>query len=228
MVGQRPSTSQHTDKRLLRASNRHISGVKAIDDISFSVGEGERVALIGKNGSGKTTLLHLLSGIIAPQNGVIKISGQTTSIININLGVNFEASGRRNILLQGLANGHSRKIVAGLTQQIIEFSGLGAFIDLPVKTYSAGMRMRLNFAIATAFEPDILFLDEWIGTGDAAFRAKATDRMASFVNKAGILLLASHNQNLLLDTCERGIWMEQGQIKFDGPISLALDAYHGD
>lgn len=219
------SEGHHVDSRLLRASNGQLLGVRALRDVSFKIEKGERVGLIGSNGSGKTTLLQVLAGIYPPDRGIIDVQGRTTSLVNINLGIRNEASGNKNITLRGLASGHKRSEIEARRAEIAAFTDLGEFLDLPVETYSAGMRMRLNFAIATAFEPEILILDEWLSAGDANFRKMANERMASFVGKAGIVILASHSVSLLLENCSRAIWLDNGNIKSDGPIKEVLEQY---
>ncbi|WP_040612539.1 MULTISPECIES: ABC transporter ATP-binding protein [Alphaproteobacteria] len=219
------SEGYNATSRLLRAPNGQIIGVRALRDVSFKVETGERVGLIGSNGSGKTTLLQVLAGIYPPDHGTVEVRGRTTSLVNINLGIRNEASGNKNITLRGLASGHSRSEIEARRSEIAAFTGLGEFLDLPVETYSAGMRMRLNFAIATAFEPEILILDEWLSAGDASFRKMANERMASFVGKAGIVILASHSMSLLLENCTRAIWLDNGTIRSDGPIKEVLKEY---
>ncbi|WP_089413384.1 ABC transporter ATP-binding protein [Amphiplicatus metriothermophilus] len=216
------------DERILLSPDGGIIGVRAVHDVSFDIGKGERVALIGKNGAGKTTLLQILAGILTPDEGEVRTCGRTTNLIRINLGMRGEASGHRNITLLGLAAGHAREEIEAKREQIAAFSELGRFLDMPVETYSAGMRMRLNFAIATAFEPEILILDEWLSAGDAAFRKKATERMQEFVGTANILIFASHSRRMLLDNCTRGIWLERGRIRADGDIEDLLDAYEAE
>ena len=216
------------DDRIIMSPGGRILGVKALEDISFELNSGDRLAVIGRNGSGKTTLLQVLSGIIPPDIGQVIVDGRSTNLININLGMQMEASGHRNITLRGLAAGHSRHEIERRRSDIAEFSELGEFLDMPIETYSAGMRMRLNFAIATAFEPEILLLDEWISAGDAAFRAKASQRMTSFVGKAGILVLASHSRKLILDNCNRAIWLENGTIRAAGGVEELLSEYDAE
>ncbi|MBI1365886.1 MAG: ATP-binding cassette domain-containing protein [Alphaproteobacteria bacterium] len=213
------------DDRLILGKDGRILAVKALRDITFTLKGGDRLALIGKNGSGKTTLLQVLAGIYPPDAGYVATRGRATNLINLNLGMRSEATGHRNITLKGLAAGRSREEIEEKRNQIAEFSELGRFLDMPVETYSAGMRMRLSFAIATAFDPEILILDEWISAGDAAFKQKASQRMQEFVGKAGILILASHSPDLLIENCSRGIWLDKGRIRFDGPIRDALEAY---
>ncbi len=213
------------DDRLIMSNSGQILGVRALRDISFSLARGERLALVGRNGSGKTTLLQVLSGIISPDLGSVTVQGRSTSIINLTLGVQVEATGHQNITLRGLAAGHTREAIEARREQIAEFSELGEFLSMPVKTYSSGMLMRLSFAIATAFKPEILILDEWLSAGDGAFRAKAAARMNEFAEHAGILVLASHSDQLLLSVCTRGIWLEDGQVRADGDIESVLQTY---
>ncbi|MCC5996503.1 MAG: ABC transporter ATP-binding protein [Oceanicaulis sp.] len=210
---------------MLRDKKGRVIGVRALQGVSFEAEAGERLALVGENGSGKTTLLQVLAGIYTPDEGVVEIEGRTTALVNINLGMNAEASGHRNITLRGLATGRTREEIEERRAEIAAFSELGDFLDLPVETYSAGMRMRLSFAIATAFEPDVLILDEWLSAGDTAFRKKATGRMRRFVDQAGILVLASHSPTLLTDTCKRALWLDAGRVRAEGPVSDILKAY---
>lgn len=205
-----------------------LRGIRALDGVSFELNQGDRLAIVGRNGSGKTTLLQVLAGILVPHTGRIEVRGRSTSLINISLGVQPEASGHRNITLRGLASGRTRSEIEAKREEIAEFSELGEFLHMPVETYSAGMRMRLTFAIATAFEPEILILDEWLSAGDTAFKAKATARMNEFVEKAGILVLASHSRKLMEDNCDTAIWLADGKVKDMGPTSEIIDAYERD
>ncbi|MEM1381209.1 MAG: ABC transporter ATP-binding protein [Pseudomonadota bacterium] len=211
--------------RLVKNAAGKLVGVKALDKISFTLERGSRVGIVGRNGSGKTTLLRVLAGILTPDVGSVTVEGRSTNLININLGTKDDASGHRNITLQGLAHGHSRAEIEARRGDIEAFSDLGAFLDLPVNTYSAGMRMRLSFAIATAFKPEVLLLDEWLSAGDEQFRQKAGERMKSFVAEAGILVLASHSSALLKQNCTSAIWLEEGQVRMEGPVDDVLAAY---
>lgn len=215
---------KHDDRIIISPAGR-ILAVKALRNISFEMKSGDRLALIGRNGSGKTSLLQVLAGIISPDSGRVVMTGKPTSLININLGMRQEATGHYNITLRGLAVGRSRQEIEERRAEIAEFSELGEFLDMPVETYSVGMRMRLNFAIATAFDPEILLLDEWLSAGDTAFRERATLRMQAFAAKAGIMVLASHSRKLLLDNCNLAIWLEDGKIRESGPVEALLNAY---
>ena len=203
--------------------NRNV--VQAIDNLTLTLESGDRVAILGRNGAGKTTLLRTLAGILIPTSGSVKVHGRCTNLINLNIGIEDQASGHDNITIRGLLAGHSQKQIDEERNNIVEFANLGDFINLPVNTYSSGMRMRLSFAIATAFYPQILILDEWISTGDGTFREKASERMKSFVDKAGILVLASHNRALLKQNCNKALWLERGSTVRFGPLVDVLSAY---
>lgn len=218
-------TEPNHDKRIVTTAKGRIRAVKALSGISLDLKSGDRLAIIGRNGSGKTSLLQVLAGIIPPDKGRVVRQGATTSVININLGMQAGASGHRNITLRGLAAGRTRAEIEEKRAEIQDFSDLAEFLDMPVATYSSGMKMRLNFAIATAFEPNILILDEWLSAGDASFRNKATERMKTFVDKAGILVLASHSRQLLTDNCNSAIWLDDGQIRASGNVEPLLDEY---
>jgi len=199
--------------------------VQALTGVSFEAAKGDRIALIGRNGSGKSTLLQVLAGILPPDSGRVELSGVPTSLININLGMELEANGHRNIILRGLAAGKSKREILERQREIESFSGLGPFLDMPVGTLSAGMRMRLNFAIATAFDPEILLLDEWLSAGDVEFQEKAAERMANCVAEAGIVVLATHGRKLLERTCNRCIWVDYGRVRLSGEVKDVIDAY---
>lgn len=187
--------------------------ITALDGVSFSLEAGDRLGLVGGNGAGKTTLLKVLCGIYEPTKGAVDIEGRVDALFNINLGFRREATGRRNIELRGLINGWSKSEIESRMEEIIAFSEIGDFIDLPYKTYSQGMAARLAFSIATTFEPEILLMDEWIGAGDPAFQKKAGERMKTLTEKAGIIVIASHNHALLKRVCNRILELENGTVK---------------
>ncbi len=202
---------------------RIVSGKKpkiaALEGITLDVGPGSRIGILGRNGSGKTTLLRTLGGIITPNSGTLTVSGEASGIFNLRQGMKFESSGRRNILLRGLAIGKRPADIRDRMAIIEDFCGLGEFLDLPVHTYSSGMVMRLSFAVAVAFDPDIMLLDEWIGTADIGFRDRAMARLQAMAEADRIFMLASHNLKLLEETCEEAILMHQGKILDRGPVA---------
>lgn len=193
-----------------------VAAVKALHDISLDIVEGDRIALVGHNGSGKTTLLKVIAGIYSPTRGELTIDGDITSMIAINAGLDMEATGLRNIHKLGMMRRLSRKVIDSRVEAIAEFSGLGDFLHLPVRTYSAGMQARLMFAVATEFEADILVLDEWLSAGDAAFVQKAADRMQRMVEDAKIVVLATHDHELVRRVCNRVCELQGGRIAFLG------------
>ncbi|MEM9739273.1 MAG: ATP-binding cassette domain-containing protein [Pseudomonadota bacterium] len=202
--------------------------VEALSEVSFSLKAGDRLGLVGRNGSGKSTLLRVLGGIYPPTQGIVQVEGSIAPLFNVGLGVRPESSGRRNILLRGLLRGLKRKEAEAKVDEIADFADIGPFIDLPMRTYSTGMAMRLSFAMATAFSPEVLLLDEWIGAGDQRFRKKAQDRMNSLVNDASITVIASHNRPLLSAVCSHALWLERGAMMGYGPIEEVykkVDAY---
>lgn len=212
------------DSRFVAKRGR-LRGYRALTDISIDLVRGNRLALIGSNGAGKTTLLQALSGILVPDRGSIEIRGKVTSLTNVNLGIQPSASGHRNIWLSALAAGEDPKDIVERTDWITDFSELGDFLHMPYSTYSAGMKMRLNFSIATAFQPEILLMDEWLGAGDQHFRQKATARMQRLVDRSGILVLASHNKQLLRDNCDRAIWLNRGSVHAAGSVDDVLSQF---
>lgn len=201
--------------------------VRGLEGITLSLHKGDRLGLVGHNGAGKTTLLRVLSGIYEPTAGSAVIEGEVTSLINISLGIDPEATGRENIFLRATMMGLTRADVDELVDEIIEFSGLGDFIEMPLRTYSSGMGMRLAFAISTIIKPQILIMDEWLSTGDQDFKERAQNRMDELVNSTDILILASHSKELLMDNCTKLVWLEHGKIKMLDEAEIVAKAYFG-
>ena len=199
--------------------------LSAIKDISLTLTSGDVLGLIGRNGSGKSTLLKTMGGIYHPSSGSITVDGHVSPMYNIGLGMRPDSTGRRNIELRGLVLGKSMREIKARMDEIIEFSELGTHIDLPIRIYSQGMTMRLAFSIATAFSPEILLLDEWIGAGDAAFRKKASERMKSLVQESAITVLASHNLQLLKENCTKILWLRDGEIHMLGKTEDVIPQY---
>ena len=206
-------------------SSAGVVTIRSIDDLTIVIRDGERVGIIGHNGAGKTTLLRVLSGIYTPTGGSAQIDGKCVSLINIGLGIDPEATGRDNIKLRAAMMGIAPNELEMQFEEIAEFSGLGGFLDMPFRTYSSGMQLRLAFSVSTAIRPEILIMDEWLSTGDEEFRIKANTRLQTVVDSTKILILASHSRDLLLTHCERVIWLEHGKLKMDGPCAAVLDAY---
>lgn len=190
--------------------------VRALENISFSLDEGDRLGLYGHNGSGKSSLLRVVAGIYPPSKGVVQINGNLSSMVDIGWGTDPEATGLDNIKQFALARGIHPKVVAKSVPEIVEFSGLGAFINLPLRTYSAGMYARLMFSVATAFNVEVLVLDEWLGAGDADFVEKAEERMKTMVDSAKIVVFASHNIRQLKDVCNKIMHLEAGKVVYYG------------
>jgi len=200
----------------LYKSQGDVTVVRALENISLDLKEGDRLALVGHNGSGKTSLLKVIAGIYEPQKGVVEVKGNLTSMIAHAAGLDMDASGLQNIRKLGAMRLLPKKVVESRIDGIVEFSELGDFVRLPVKTYSSGMMARLMFACATEFEADILVLDEWMGAGDAAFMQKATDRMKGFVDKAQMVILGTHNFHLVELVCNKVIELSAGRAVFYG------------
>jgi lipopolysaccharide transport system ATP-binding protein len=201
--------------------------VEALRDISFSLASGDRLGLIGANGAGKTTLLRTLAGIYEPVMGRVLIQGSLSALLDTGLGMNTECTGRENIMLRGLYNGLSRAELPRLEEDVTEFAELGNFIDLPLRTYSSGMMVRLGFAMATAIRPQILLMDEWFLAGDAEFMVKAQKRLEDMVRGAQILVLSTHQTAVVQNWCTRVLWLDQGRIRADGTPEAVLSGYLG-
>lgn len=209
----------------IERQNDGIVRIQALSNINLEVENGERIGLIGHNGSGKTTLLRLLSKIYHPTSGIATIIGEPTSLINISLGIDPEATGRENIRLRGAIMGMSKEQIQSHMATIAEFADLGDFLDLPLRTYSSGMQLRLAFAVSTTVRPEILIMDEWLSAGDENFAHKADARLHDVVNATQILILASHSRELLRRNCTRLIWLEHGTIKMDGQFDDVAPHY---
>ena len=189
-----------------------VNVVQALGDINLELKAGDRLGLTGHNGAGKSTLLRTLAGVYEPSSGDFVRRGTVSSLIDPSLGIEADATGIENIMLRGLVMGMSKKQVDDLTPEICEFSGLGEYVNMPVRTYSTGMLMRLAFSISTSVQADILLMDEWLSVGDAEFTEKAEQRMKDVVSSAGILVLASHSPALIAKECNRVIHLEHGRI----------------
>ena len=199
--------------------------VRALNQISVKIGIGERVAIIGHNGAGKSTLLRTMAGIYPVARGNCRVEGTICSLFDIFLGFEPEASGWENIRFRSYLQGATPAQVLERTAGIGEFTELGDFLNYPVRCYSAGMAVRLAFAIATSIEPEILLLDEFVAAGDLAFQKKAEERMRTFLERAKIVVMVGHNLAYLKAHCERALWIDHGTLRADGPAESVIDQY---
>jgi len=211
-----------TGGKIGRDASDHVV-VKALDGVNLSLKRGDRLGLLGRNGAGKSTLLRVMAGIYEPTAGRVRVDGRVAALLGGSPGMDPESTGRENITLHGLYLGLSRAEIRRQTEAIVDFTELGSFIDLPLRTYSSGMRARLAFGIATAVIPEILLLDEGIGAGDAAFLEKANRRLQEFVGHAGILVLASHSEAMVRQFCDKCVVLDQGRVSSVGDDAAAMD-----
>lgn len=211
----------------LRPGNKRGVTVRALDDINLTIGPGERVGIVGHNGSGKSSLLRVLNGVYRPSSGTVDVGGELGSLIDINIGINPEATGLENIVMCAALLGISKETLSEKMSDIVEFSELGNYIAMPMRTYSTGMQMRLMFSIATTMNPEVLLMDEWLSVGDENFTTKAEARLAKLVSETDILVIASHSRDLISSTCNRLIWLEHGRIKADGDVESVANGYFG-
>lgn len=210
--------------RIGRDANQKIV-IEALSDVSFSLPAGNRVALIGPNGAGKTTLLRTIAGIYEPIEGSVVTRGRISPMFDISLGIDPDLSGYENIRLRALLLGFSPGEIETHVPDIVEFTELGDYLEMPVRTYSTGMVLRLCFAVATCFKPEILLMDEWILAGDAHFMSKAEARVRNFIERASVLVLASHDLQLCSRWCTMAIWLDQGRVKEVGPVDQVIKQY---
>jgi len=201
--------------------------VEALRDITLSLRTGDRVALVGHNGAGKSTLLRLMAGIYEPTRGSATVHGKVAPVFDLAVGMDPEISGLDNILIRGLFLGMSRKQMESRVGDIAEFTELGDYLDLPLRTYSTGMRVRLALGVVTSIDPEILLLDEGIGAVDAEFLAKARQRLNELVERSGMLVFASHSDEFLADLCDTAVWLEHGTVRERGPLREVLHHYKG-
>jgi ABC-2 type transport system ATP-binding protein len=197
----------------------------ALQDVSITVRSGEVLGVVGRNGSGKSTLLLVLAGILRPDTGIVRVFGKTSTLLTLGAGFQPELTGRENIFLSGAFLGYGRKTMDELVDPIVEFSGLGDFIDVPIRKYSAGMRARLGFSIASHVEPDILLLDEVLGVGDEEFKKRSRDRINDLVARARSIVVVSHDLGFVERTCTRAVWLENGGIEAFGDPTEVVRRY---
>jgi ABC-type polysaccharide/polyol phosphate transport system ATPase subunit len=227
--GSRLTFKEYFINRLLRRKPTKIDSgpteVQALQDVSLRIGPGERVGIVGHNGAGKSTLLKLLAGVYPPTAGRRDVEGSIASLFDITLGFEPEGTGWENILYRGYLQGETPDTIRDKVQAIADFTELGEFLKMPVRHYSAGMRVRLAFAVATAVAPEVLLVDEVLSVGDMAFQEKARQRMREMIDKAELIVMVSHELEPLRKFCNRGLWMDHGKVRMDGPIDDVIRAY---
>ena len=209
----------------LKADVKHRVVVQALQEVNFALRAGDRLGLVGGNGAGKTTLLRALAGIYEPVGGRVHVQGSIGALLDPNLGMNMELTGRENIVLRGLYQGLNRIEIRRLEEDVEAFAELGEFMELPVRFYSSGMVVRLGFSLATAIHSEVLLMDEWILAGDATFMNKARTRLEDVVQGAQILVLSSHVVEIVEQWCNRLIWLEGGRVRADGPTGEVMPLY---
>lgn len=203
----------------------HYNEFWALTDVSFEVEEGERLGILGFNGAGKSTMLKVIAGVLKPTKGSVKVNGVIAPLLELGAGFDLNYTGAENIYLYGATMGYSRKYIEERYDEIVEFSELGEFIDVPVKNYSSGMRARLGFAIATAVEPEVLILDEVLSVGDAKFRIKSENKIKSMFDKGVTVLFVSHNTAQVRRLCTKAILLDHGKIIANGEVNEVCDIY---
>jgi ABC-type polysaccharide/polyol phosphate transport system ATPase subunit len=199
----------------------------ALKGVTFSVEEGESVGIMGRNGAGKSTLLSLISGLAKPDRGKVTVNGRVAPLLELGSGFHPDLTGRENLLLNAALMGFTEKEIQGKQEEIIDFAGIGEFIDEPLRTYSSGMSLRLAFSIAVTVEPEILIVDEVLAVGDASFNQKCLKRILELRSHGRTFICVSHSTTMLQSLCDRGIWLDSGQLVMEGTIEEVLDAYKG-
>ncbi len=223
--GGRVPLKEYVLNRLLRRTGSPIIEVNALTDVSLSLTNGDRVGIIGHNGAGKSTLLKVLAGIYEPTAGKRRVRGRISSLFDISLGFEMEATGWQNIAYRSYLQGETPKSIRPKMNAIAEFSELGDFLNMPVRYYSSGMFVRLAFSIATSIEPEILLVDEALGAGDVAFQQKIRKRIQEIVSKARVLVVVSHDMETVKSMCDKIVWLDHGRVRQIGPANEVADAY---
>lgn len=198
---------------------------KALDNVSFEIKKGERIGVIGFNGAGKSTLLKVLAGVYTPTKGHTEVNGKVAPLLELGAGFDHNYSGRENVFLNGSILGYSRKFIESKYEEILEFSELGEFMEIPIKNYSSGMKAKLGFAVATIVNPEILILDEVLSVGDVKFQKKSGDKIKSMMDNGTTVLLVSHSTSKIRELCTRAIWLDKGKLVMDGDVDYVCDAY---
>ncbi len=212
---------------IFRLKKSKLEVVEAVRGISFEVKKGEILGIVGKNGSGKSTLLKAIAGIFSPDSGSIELESESVSLLSIGVGFQKQMSGRENIILSGMLLGFTEQQVRDKMDEIIEFAGLGKFIDMPVKTYSSGMHSKLAFSITAVLETDIMLIDEVLSVGDAKFKKKSYQKMKELITDANrTVLIVSHSADTLEKLCTSLLWLHEGEVKMQGDTQTVLKAYN--
>ena len=225
---------RHTGRLLLRshlnnwfAGRRKVEKFYALKDLSFQIDPGESVALVGTNGAGKSTLLSLIAGLTPPDAGAVQVNGRVAALLELGSGFHPDLTGSENVRLNAALLGLHRERVKEILPDVIEFAEMGDFVDEPLRTYSAGMTMRLAFAVAINVDPDILLIDEVLAVGDHAFQNKCFEKIFEFRRRGKTIISVSHSSGMVQHLCSRALWLDRGQLVLDGPIAEVCEAYEG-
>lgn len=222
-----------TGRALLRThiarwfGGEHKERFVALKNVSFRLEPGESLAIVGRNGAGKSTLLSLAAGLAEPNGGTVTVNGHLAALLELGSGFNLDLTGAENLLLNSALLGRTRKQTLALADTIVEFSGIGDFINDPLRNYSSGMIMRLAFSIAIHTQPDILLLDEVMAVGDSGFQAKCREALIEFQRAGKSILFVSHSPGQVLEMCERAIWLDHGEVVMEGEVGNVMEAYSG-
>ena len=225
---ERIPTFQEYAIRWLQRRGVRYSNFNALNNLGFSVDQGETVGVIGPNGAGKSTLLKVIAQVIRPTQGRVRLRGRVAPLLELGAGFDYEMTGRENVFLNGAVLGFSRRDMARRLDRIVDFSGIGDFIDAPVRTYSSGMVARLGFAVATDVQPEVLIIDEVLAVGDAHFQQKSAARIRKFRQSGSTILVVSHNPASIKALCNRVLWLERGVIRLVGPVEQVMQQYAPD
>jgi len=227
------SFARHTGRMLLRdrlthwLKGHHRERFQALKNISFVVEAGEGMAVVGANGAGKSTLLGLVAGLAQPDEGIVQVNGRIAALLELGSGFHPDLTGAENVSVNAALIGLGRKRTAAIFDQIVDFAGIGEFIDEPLRTYSSGMIMRLAFSVAIHMDPQILLVDEVLAVGDAAFQEKCFERLRRFRHAGRTLLCVSHSTAMVREMCDRAIWLDHGELMMTGHIADVIEAYEG-
>lgn len=222
---ERIPTFQEYAIRWVQQRGVRYADFNALNDISFSVDQGETMGIIGPNGAGKSTLLKVIARVIRPTQGRVRLRGRVAPLLELGAGFDYEMTGRENVFLNGAVLGFSRQDMARRLERIVDFAGIGDFIDAPVRTYSSGMVARLGFAVATDVQPEVLIIDEVLAVGDADFQQKSAARIRRFRENGSTILVVSHSPTSIKALCNRALWLEHGAIRAMGPVAAVVDRY---